>query len=312
MKVLVVTNLYPTERKPQWGMFVKEQVDSLRATFPNELLVDKYLVDGSRSKASYLKGLICLPGVIRSRKYEVVHCHYGLTLLALLFVRTPIVVTFHGSDLLKSPVKHISKALASMAARVIVVSKNLYDELGYGTIIPCGIDTKKFTLQDKFAINSQSKPEIKILFPANPAVKVKNYDLFRDVCMELRRRGRNVIEVHLNNIPREKVPSVYWNCDLMVLTSISEGSPTVIKEAIAAKLPFVSVDVGDVREWAEMVDFGIVEESRDPKRIADKVIELIDRIAERNKLDNRNALEKMDILKTAQKIKKIYDEAVKK
>ena len=97
---------------------------------------------------------------------------------------------------------------------------------------------------------------IKVLFPSDPANRIKDYRLFQAVRQELERRGNRVEEVHLVNIPRAMVREVYWDCDLMFLTSFSEGSPTVIKEAIAAKLPFVSVDVGDVKEWARLVDFG--------------------------------------------------------
>ena len=152
--------------------------------------------------------------------------------------------------------------------------------------------------------------ELKVLFPSDPARKVKDYGLFQAVCQELERRGNKVEEVHLVNIDRAKVPEVYWNCDLMLLTSLSEGSPTAIKEAIAAKLPFVSVDVGDVREWAELVEFGVVVPDRDPKTIADAVITLLTRIEHRPSLDNSKCLEAMDIANIARRIRRVYDEVL--
>ena len=96
----------------------------------------------------------------------------------------------------------------------------------------------------------------------------------------------------------------------MLLTSLSEGSPTVIKEAIAAKLPFVSVDVGDVKEWAALVEFGVVVPDRDPKTIADAVIALLTRIKHRPLLDNSKCLEAMDIANIARRIRRVYDEVL--
>jgi glycosyltransferase involved in cell wall biosynthesis len=104
------------------------------------------------------------------------------------------------------------------------------------------------------------------------------------------------------------VPKIYWNCDIMLLTSLSEGSPTVIKEAMAAKLPFVSVDVGDVKEWTGLVNFGVVAPDRDPRTIADSVITLLSGINRRSSLDNSKCLEAMDIAKIAGRIRRLYFE----
>jgi len=309
MRILVVTNLYPTKERPFISPFVKEQVESMRACFP-DLTIDVRVIEGERPRWPYLREMLLLPAVVKKGRYDIVHAHFGLTLVSTLFVRAPVVVTFHGTDLLINPTKHVSRFLAPMVSGVIVVSQRLRESLGYGEVIPCGIDVKKFALPSNHGGKPSSRipGELKVLFPSDPTIKVKNYGLFRAVCQELEMRGKKVKEVHLVNIDRESVPEVYWNCDVMLLTSLSEGSPTVIKEAIAAKLPFVSFDVGDVKEWASLVDFGVVVSDRDPKTIANAVTTLLARIQHRTLLDNSKCLEAMDIENIARRIKTIYDD----
>jgi len=94
----------------------------------------------------------------------------------------------------------------------------------------------------------------------------------------------------------------------MILTSLSEGSPTVIKEAIAAKLPFVSVDVGDVKEWTALIEFGVVVSDRKSKSIADAVIRLHNRTKSRALLDNSKCLEIIDLARISQRIRQQYDQ----
>jgi len=311
LRVLVVTNLYPTTERPFMSTFVKEQVESMRESYP-DLTIDVRVIEGERPRWAYLREILRLPAIVKKGKYDIVHAHFGLTLVSTLLARVPVVVTFHGSDLLVNPTKQVSRLLAPMASKVIVVSQKLRDSVGYGEVIPCGIPVKNFTLP----LCHENKPgpripgELKVLFPSNPTNKIKDYGLFQAVCKELERRGYKVEEVHLANINRAKVQEVYWNCDLMLLTSLSEGSPTVIKEALAAKLPFVSVDVGDVKEWAALVDFGKVVQDRDPSTIADTVISLLSRVQHRPSLDNSKCLEAMDIDNIARRIRRVYDEVL--
>lgn len=305
MKVLVVTNLYPTEKKPTWGTFVKEQVESLRAAYPDELDIDVYLVDGSQSRMSYLKALFEIPRIVRAGKYDLVHAHYGLTLVSLLLVRVPIVVTFHGSDLLKQPVATFSKLLAAKASRSITVSGNLRAVLGKGDVIPCGIPAERFLLPEDWQPPDRNGM-IRVLFPANPSVQVKDYPLFASVCSYFSSFGYSVCEVHLNGVPREEVPRIFWDADLMILTSLSEGSPTVIKEAIAARLPFVSVDVGDVKEWTNLIDFGLVTKSRHPAEIAHCARDLLLKVTDRRLCDASQALGLLDTRASARRIRDVY------
>jgi hypothetical protein len=290
---------------------VKEQVESMRECFP-DLTIDIRVIEGERPRWAYLREIPLLPAVVKKGRYDVVHAHFGLTLVSTLLVSVPVVITFHGSDLLVNPTKHVSRFLAPMTSKVIVVSQRLRESLGYGEVIPCGIKVQDFALplSHKNKPSLQMSGELKVLFPSDPARKVKDYGLFEAVCQELERRGNSVKAVHLVNIDRSKVRDIYWNCDIMLLTSLSEGSPTVIKEAIAAKLPFVSVDVGDVKEWAALVDFGVVVPDRAPENIADAVLSLLAKIKYRSLLDNSKCLDAMDISLISKRIKRIYDEVM--
>lgn len=279
-----------------------------------DLTIDVRVIEGLRPRWGYLREILLLPLVVKKGKYDIVHAHFGLTLISTLLIRIPIVITFHGSDLLLNPTKHVSRLLAPMTSKVIVVAQRLKESLGYGEVIPCGIPVKKFVLPTAHGKKSVVRMpcKLKVLFPSDPARRIKDYGLFQAVCRELEKRGNKVEEVHLMNIDRERIPEVYWSCDVMLLTSLSEGSPTVIKEAIAAKLPFVSVDVGDVKEWASMVEFGVVVSDRNPDTLADSVESLLMRIINRSLLDNHKCIESMDIENITMRIRGVYDEVVDK
>ena len=102
-RVLVVTNMWPTEEKPTYGIFVKRQVDSL---IEAGLRCDVLFIHGYRSRLAYLLGALKLlawnwmPG----RRYELVHGHGGeIALAARFYFRAPLLETYHGSDLLGMP-----------------------------------------------------------------------------------------------------------------------------------------------------------------------------------------------------------------
>ena len=82
--------------------------------------------------------------------------------------------------------------------------------------------------------------------------------------------------IELRGFSRSTVNWLMCAADCLLLTSRQEGSPQVIKEAMACGCPIVSVDVGDVRERIERITGCAVANSRDPHKLAMLLREVLD------------------------------------
>ena len=82
MKILHITNNYPTKKHPIFGIFVKEQIDSLtNAGVENHV----FFINGRElGKKAYLKGVVGLRKVIKNGDFDIMHCHHVLSALILL------------------------------------------------------------------------------------------------------------------------------------------------------------------------------------------------------------------------------------
>ena len=124
-------------------------------------------------------------------------------------------------------------------------------------VIPCGIDLERFRPMDKSCrqrLLGWNASRFHVLFVSNTGDPVKRPELARDA-VEALKSSRVPAELHvLQGVANAEVP-VWMNAgDALVLTSLHEGSPTVVKEALACGLPVVSVDVGDVVERFKGID----------------------------------------------------------
>src|SRR5207244_4020900 len=88
--------------------------------------------------------------------------------------------------------------------------------------------------------------ELALLFPSSPERPEKAYPRFAEVTQELGRRGHRVRELVLKGIDRDQVPTLMAAADVMVLTSLREGSPVAVMEALATGLGVVATQVGDI------------------------------------------------------------------
>jgi len=263
MKVLVISNMYPGKNS-YLGTFIKQQVEDMG----NEGLCTTKVVKNRKGSVAYVPFILKNIFYLFFDSYDIVHAYYGFhsALFAAIIKRKPLMITFVGSDALREPSRNkvyriLQRFVISRANHIIAVSskiKNvLISDLGADpnkiSVITFGIDFDLFrpAPQDKVRKKLGFPSDMKlVLFPSNPQRIEKRFDIFSKAVEVLQKDNDNILPVILSNNRRSysEVPLVMNACDVLVLTSDSEGSPTVIKEALACNLPIVSVDVGDARE----------------------------------------------------------------
>ncbi len=303
-RVLVVTNMYPDEENPFAGTFVKQQVDALRV---QGLDVDVVLVGGKRKKLSYIPGLFRFRRFISSRRYDLIHAHYVFSgLIARLQLASPLVVSFHGGKETWSWVGVLCRMLAPLADAVTVTSQQHKDWLGRkdAAVIPCGVDLDLFVPRPREEARALlGLPEDKrlVLFAAIPRPE-KRLDLAVAAVELLRRDDPQVQLVLATNVPHEQMPWYMNACDVLVFPSEYEGSPVVIKEAMACNLPIVSTDTGDVAQVVSRTE-GCYISQRDPVDLARKLRLALDR---RQRTNGRAVILSLNLDTTIAGVLRVY------
>lgn len=222
---------------------------------------------------------------------DLIHAHFGycgwLALLsrALVSRKVPIVISFMGSDLLGTPyneqgdLERLSKlemkinvALANQYDQVIVKSEEMAARIPHVSshVIPNGVDLEVFKPMERQTACHQiglDYRQFQVLFPGNPDNPRKGYQLASSaVKIAEKLLNRSINLVPLWRVNADQV-AVYMNaCNAMVMTSVFEGSPNVVKEAMACNLCVIGVPVGDVHEMLQGVE-GCYRTSRDPSQI---------------------------------------------
>jgi glycosyltransferase involved in cell wall biosynthesis len=276
MRILAVTNMYPTARDPSLGRFVVKQIEGLKRI---GLDVDVMHVDRTKNGMLAYIGLgkqVCA----RTAEFQpdIVHIMYGGVMadkVTRVIQNIPTVVSFCGSDLLGEHLSGTfrrfiagygvlaSYASARRATAIVVKSKNLYDALPSDVgrskvrIIPNGIDLELFKPLDQDTCRNRlgwRNDLLNVLFPTNGGDPRKRLDLAQAAVEAVKQSGIPVELHQLRGVPYNEVPIWLNASDVVLLTSLHEGSPNTVKEALACNLPVVSVDVGDVRERIDGIE----------------------------------------------------------
>ena len=272
MRVLVLTNMYPTE-KPSFGTFVAEQVESLRR---EGMEVDVLFVNGVKSKLNYLWGFPRLWARLLTHRYDLIHAHYVFSgIIARAQFLYPVVLTHHGSQVFQTWQAPLCRVITPLMDRAIVMSQEMKEEghLSKVEIIPCGIDLDLFKPMSQVQMREElNLPQDKklVLWAGEYWRPIKRFDIVQKSVALLQEKDPNVELVLVGKKPLSVVPKYMSACDVLLLVSDYEGSPMVIKEAMACNLPIVSVPAGDVPQVIGDTD-GCYLCSQDPQDVAEKL-----------------------------------------
>jgi teichuronic acid biosynthesis glycosyltransferase TuaC len=301
LRVLAVTPL-PSSKASM--VHVARQVASLEAA---GVTCQTFTVASRTSPRIVVREWSRLRREIRAFRPHLVHAHYGTmtAFLAILSTALPVIVTYRGSDLnpnrgrgwLREAVGTLLSQIAALrAARIICVSKQLKRKLWWRqdrvSVIPTGVDLTVFYPRDRHEARRElgwEEDERIVLFNAGDPV-CKRLDLARaGVQFAESLCGRIQFVVLDGNVLPDLIPLMMNAADCLLLTSDWEGSPNVVKEALACNLPVVSVDVGDVQERLERVRPSVIV-PRDSREIGKAIFDILKQGQRSNGRDSGDAL----------------------
>ncbi|MGH9444805.1 MAG: glycosyltransferase family 4 protein [Terriglobia bacterium] len=320
-RVLVVTNLWPTEADPGYGSAIQAQMEALR---PLGVDYDVLFVNGRESRMDYLRGIFEVRRRVATKRYDLVYAHFGLSGWVARFQRRlPLVVKFMGDDVLgqfdrrgrMTLMGHFYQASSILLARsiegAVVMSEEMKQKLRLekAVIIPPGVNLELFRLFDRSearrALGLDSGKQY-VLFPYDPGEARKRFDLVQEAVRLARPSVPELDILQVAGVARQRMPLYFNAADVFVLASMWEGSPNAVKEAMAVNLPVISVDVGDVRELIGPTE-GCHIIPRDAAAIAQKIVEVCRRDA---RTKGRERMAHWSLEGAARRTLEVYDEAM--
>jgi teichuronic acid biosynthesis glycosyltransferase TuaC len=321
LRILMLTSEWPTPERPEAVPFIVRSVEFLRRAGQD---VDVFHFRGARRPSNYLHAWRELRRRLQDKQYDVLHAQWGQSGLPALPSPLPLVVTFRGSDLegiVGSDGRYTRAGLilrlasqlpAHVADEVVVVSERLARYLPRRPyhVIPSGIDLNLFkplpirAAREQLGLPEQSRL---ILFAADPKNTVKRYALAQAAVDQI--RAEQPIELVVTKGVSPSEMPLYMNaCDALLLTSLHEGSPNVVKEALACNLPIVSTDVGDVRMRIQGIE-GCAIARDTPQHLAEALRMILSR---NDRVDGRPTVVALDEQALTEKLIAVYYQALSK
>ncbi len=270
MKVLFVAS--GNKAVGQVNSFVRSQYESLE----REGLVMRLFPVVGHGVKGYAKAIFALRKVVKQEQPEIIHAHYStcgfVAWLACMGLRhkPKIVVSILGSfPTRNSKWKLVRYCVRNLWDATIVKSNRTAGQLGLSVnIIPNGVNLETFQVMDheearkRVGLDENKKY---VIWCSNPSRPEKNYALAEEAVKQsnIKHQTSNISLVPVFDKTPNEVMSYMNAADCLLLTSDSEGSPNVIKEAMACNCPIVTTNVGDVTERLKDLDGCYVVEDND-------------------------------------------------
>lgn len=317
LRVLMVTSEWVWN---SWGgpaVFIARQAEYLRREGVD---VDLFPFRGARDPRNYLAAWNEVRRRVGQGAYDLIHAQFGQSGLTALPKRIPLVVTFRGDDLegiigedgRYTPsgwiLRSISQRVARRADAVIVVSEHMKRYLSEGAaahVIPSGIDLELFHPASRDAARQRLRLSLDdrlVLFVGNPRLARKRYPLAK-AAVDLVNQTVPARLLVGWEMTHHQIAELMNACDALVVTSMQEGSPNSVKEALACNLPVVSVPVGDVALRLR----GVAGCELCPNDRVETIAQALTRVLlQPRRIDGRSAVECLDERLLTQQLIDIY------
>lgn len=317
MNVLHITVNYPTELHPIFGIFVKEQVESL---IKEGINCDVFFSNGKENGGLkvHLKSIGKIIKKLFHKSYDVIHCHHSISGLMLLlsggaFINKCI-LSYQNDPTREFGGKTLFWLLYPFFDRIIV--KNPSSFLRYKKVVylPNGTNSDFFRPMDKDECKKElgwdSNKHYILYMDSNKGIRTqKRHDRYVETINLIRKELDNIESVELCNTPREIIPTYMNACSLHLMTSDFEGSPNSVKECLCCNTPVVSTDVGNVRDMIGDIDGCFVDNTFTAEKLAIysvKVLTSTDPFKGRDSFLAKG----YGIQEVAKKLKSLYNETI--
>lgn len=321
MKVLFVTS-GNSKYHNKMPAFIESQANSLTE---EGIDLSFFQISGKGVKG-YLKNIIPLRRFLKKTTFDVVHAHYGFCGIVAVLARKKekLVVSFMGeSELTLDKYGKVNLALRITVFLHKLFAKHFFDLVIFKSmnlqthisgirhkseVLPNGVNTARFRplnrdqARNELGLNPSDKV---ILWIGDKSREVKGFKIARDAIQIVKDSYPNLKFLEINGVNNVNLPNYYNASNLFLLSSLSEGSPNVVKEAMACNTPVVATDVGDVRELFQGVNGLYLLNSFEPKEMADGIISVLTtnkRSSGRARIEELN----IDIMSIASELQKIY------
>lgn len=283
MKVLHITANYPTPEHPVFGIFVKEQVETLC----NEgVECDVFFSNGKEEGGmkAHRASIKKVRKLLRDNHYDVIHCHHSISGLILLLAGGTFghkcVVSYQNDPTREFGRMRLFRLLYATFDRIII--KNTTELLNKKKVVylPNGTNADFFKPMDKDACKEKlgwDKNLHYILYmDSNKGTRTqKRHDRYVETLKIVQKTIPTVVSIELSNTPREEIPTYMNACDLHLMTSDFEGSPNSVKECLCCNTPVVCTPVGNVSDMMGDVPGCYVTKGFSAEELAECVVKVL-------------------------------------
>lgn len=323
MKILQLTTNYPCKENPIFGIFMKEQAESVEKYGVTNTIFFSNGLKAANARNIHLKSSLKLFFHLLTHRYDLIHCHNVLSgmILALsggIFWNKSVFSIQNDPNFKGTNAAGLLKYLIPLMNKVIVKLPFNSEDSKF-VYLPNGVNMNFFKPMDKFeakrklGLNPNKKYVLFVDSNTSKGRTQKRKDRFDETMAILRDKyGHDDLEeLLLIKVERDLVPTYMNACELYLLTSDEEGSPNAVKECMACNTPVVATPVGNIPDLFDGVSeckMSKTMEAEELARLADEVLRSNNVVNTREKIIEKD----LDMDSIAKRLYNLYCETSNK